>query len=171
MKTAKSIFFSLFLVFAITVQSFCQSDKIVADSQPFQYLIGMKYFNTSELGDFIYEGSGSRIDANGIKNGHTNLLSGEQHIITSEFIVKDSISSKEIHRIVDIVVLNEFVRTCHGCLLTNKENTEVMTIHSRGEKNMTENSILAAFEINYKTGKYKKVNPEKYKWRDDKGLD
>lgn len=166
MKTIHTYFFTILFFTAFSFQSFSQSEQIVADSKPFEYLIGMEYFTVSDLGDFTFRSGGTRTTKDGIKNGYTNLHFGTQQIITSEFIEKDTISSKEMRRIVDLVVLNELTRICHGCLLSKKENVEIMTVHSWGSKELSRNSILAAFEIDYKTGKYKRTKPKKYKWRE-----
>ena len=52
MKTIKIIFSILLFASVFTFDSYCQSDNIVTDSKPFQYLIGMEYSDYSELGNF-----------------------------------------------------------------------------------------------------------------------
>ncbi|NQU87819.1 MAG: hypothetical protein HQ541_18890 [Mariniphaga sp.] len=67
----------------------------------------------------------------------------------------------EVHKILDIVVLNGYYTTCESCLLSKKKNNEILTIYPLGTTN--DDSVLVAFERNGKTGKYKKVNPDKLK--------
>lgn len=161
MKTTKSIFLSLLLVSAFTVQSFCQSDNIVADSKPFQYLIGMEYSDVSELGDFDSNSSSSITFPNGDKLSSANFIQGAKQIITSEKSWLDKNTNKEIHKILDVIVLNGKYSTCGECLLPKKKNNRIKSIYPYG--NDDDDSILVAYEVNGKTGKFKKVNPDKLK--------
>ncbi len=139
------------------------SDKIVADSKPFQYLIGRKYTKVSELGDFEFKSRSSRTFPDGEKIISVNLIQGDKQIITSEKLIMDGTSNTEIYEIQDIIVLNGFYRICGGCLLSEKENVSIKSIH-RFEKNEID-SFIVAFERNNKTGKYNQVvNPDKLKW-------
>lgn len=161
MKTIKIKFFFILFVSAFTIESYCQSDKIVADSKPFKYLIGMEYSKVSELGGFELKSRGSKTYPNGEKTCSANLVQGEKQIITSEITTLNKKSNLEVYKILDVIVLNGYFTTCGGCYLSKKKNNEILTIYPLDTTN--NDTILVAFERNGKTGKYKKVNPVKLK--------
>jgi hypothetical protein len=161
MKTIKTIFSILLFSYFLSFESYCQTDNIVADSKPFQYLIGMEYSEVSELGDFDSNSSSSTTYPNGDKSSSANLIQGGKQIITSEKSWLDKNTNKEIHKILDVIVLNGKYSICGGCLLSKNKNNRIKSIYPFGTIN--DDSILVAFEVNGKTGKFKKVNPEKLK--------
>jgi hypothetical protein len=159
MKTIKTIFFILLFSSLFTFESYCQTDNIVADTKPFQYLIGMDYSEVSELGDFDSNSSSSITYSNGDKSSSANLIQGGKQIITSEKSWLDKNTNKEIHKILDVIVLNGKYTTCGGCLLSKKKNNRIKSIYPFGTIN--DDSIIVAFEVNGNTGKFKKVIPDK----------
>jgi hypothetical protein len=86
MKSIKTIFFILLFTYVSMFESYCQSDNIIADSKPFQYLIGMVYSDYAELGNFIKHTRSSTTYSNGKKISSAKLIQGEKQIITSEII-------------------------------------------------------------------------------------
>ena len=159
MKTIKTIFSILLFASVFTFETYCQTDNIVADSKPFQYLIGMEYAEVSELGAFDSNSSSKTTFANGDIISSANLIKGDKQIITSEKSWLDKNTNKEIHKILDVIVLNGKYTTCGGCLLSKKKGNNIETIYPFG--NIEDDLILLAFERNKKTGKYKQINPDK----------
>jgi len=145
----------------LLLQAFSQPEvvtNIVADSKPFQYLIGMEYSDYSELGNFTKHSRSSITYPNGEKISAAKLVQGDKQIITSETTTLDEQTNLEVHKIQDIVVLNGYYTTCEGCLLPKKKINIILSIYSFGV--IDDNSLLIAFERNIKTGKYKRVNPD-----------
>ena len=159
MKTINTCFIGFLLLFAFSFQSFCQSNQIISDSKPYKYLIGKAYSEVSELGDFVQNSRSSITNAKGEKQSSANLIKGDLQIITSEITWFDKNKKKEVHKILDVIVLKGKYTTCGGCLLSKKKGNTIKSIYPYGTND--DDAILLAFERNRKTGKYKQVNPNK----------
>jgi len=162
MKTikVKSVTFLLF-VFISTFVCYSQSSNINANSKQFEYLIGKEYTNVSELGDFKYKlRETSTFESKGIKYGITHIIINNQSIIILEFLhTKDSTI---VHRIADLVVYKDVVSTCTQCLFPKYTAEMILSIHPDIFNKSRTDTVLAAFEINYETGKFNRVDRAKY---------
>lgn len=160
-KTKKNYicFFILLFISLISIKGYSQFDKIISDSKLFDYLIGKEYCEYSELSDFKIKSSSSISNPFSENTCIANLVIGDKQIITSEITKIDTITNKEVHLILDIIVLNGYFTICCGCLISKKKNKNVLSIYPLGYTN--DDLVLVAFERNGKTGQYKKVNSNK----------
>lgn len=161
MKNNTCISFVFIVLAFLSFKGFGQNQEIVADTDTFDYLIGVEYSDVSELDGLVYK-TRTGMTKGDIETSSTNFTQGTYQIITSESVRHDATTHKKMYKIQDVIVLNGSYSLCEGCLVTEIKNSTIKSIHSKG-KNQKE-TILLAFERNDLTGIYKQVDPNKYIW-------
>lgn len=150
----------MLLVF-ISFKGFGQNQEIISDTDAFDYLIGIEYTDVSELEGLVYTTRTGRKKGD-LETSSTNFTKGAYQIITSESVRHDPTSHKSVYKIQDVIVLNGSYSSCGGCLVSDKKDHTIKSIHPRGVKK--KGSVLLAFEKNNLTGIYTQVDPSKYTW-------
>lgn len=161
MKNNTLTYFVFIALVFLSFKGFGQNREIVSDTNAFDYLIGMEYSDVSELDGLVYQ-TRTGMTKGDMETSSTNFTQGTYQIITSESVRHDATTHKQMYKIQDVIVLHGSYSLCEGCLLANKKDSTIKSIHPKG-KNKKE-TILLAFERNNLTGIYKQVDPSKYTW-------
>ena len=157
------IFLTFLVVFLFSIFStvcYAQFEYIVSKND-FTNLVGKEYSDCSELGDFTLKSMSNIGEQMGQTIYITNLVQNEKQIITSEVSSIDVLTNKEVHKILDVVVLKGYYTICCGCFLSKKKKNDVVSVYPLGHTN--DDLMMIAFERNGRTGKYKKVKSGKLK--------
>ena len=161
----KKILLNIFILsILLSIEGYCQKKEIISNTRDFNFLIGMEYSEVHELGDFKVKGQAWQTDSTGSKFGTSKLAFNDYMIIVSEQSINDEYSITDSRKILDLIVLNELCSSCTGCLKSNKQNTDILTIHPV-DSVLSRETIIVAFMIDLKTGKFKQINPDKFEWK------
>jgi len=159
------LFFSI-SVFLISLALFssnahCQTAEITSDTNEFDYLIGVKYKDVSELVGLEFK-TRTAMMKDDILTASTVFKKNNFQIFTSEVVNIDPESGQRVYWIKDIIILNGNFAHCGGCLVTKNPNIEIESFHPLKVKK--KGSVLLAYEKNRTTGKFTLVNHKKYDW-------
>lgn len=132
-----------------------QADQYVEDKSLFQHLIGLKYTKTADLVEYSPKGRTITAKKDTITSS-VHLTIDNYNIYTSEFIKYDEVHGGKVHRIVDIVVLNQELSSCEGCYFSNIKGVTIKTLHEKSDKNQS--NIIVAFERNRMSGLYTQID-------------
>lgn len=136
--------------------SFAQQEEILVETDMFDFLIGERYVDVSELGSFEKGACGYSTDSTGISRGTCKIFVDTLTIILSVHKGYE-IGMGEAHKILDLIVLNKESRTCGGCLLPNEVGERILTIHPTESPRIRE-SIVLTYSIDYESGKMTRVD-------------
>ena len=154
----------LFAFICTSFHSFSQVQKIVSDTNEFEYLVGMEYSDVKELDNLVYQTRTSMIDAKK-ETSSTKFTKGTYQIITSEIVRYEPNSLKKIYTIQDIIVLNGTYATCEGCLISKVKDYTIKSVHQNGK--VKKESVIIAFKKNDLTGIFTQVDPRAYEWNEN----
>ena len=171
----KIIYLYLLVAFSTIFTTSGQENNITLKTDQYDFLIGRKYVDPSELEGFTRHSSSWTTEKNGKMYGVSFFKTDDIVIMTTEHryilgskspIDKEGLDmksdSQHEKKIMDLLITSKDYDSCRGCLLSGKKKFQIITFHPIGEAQSREN-IIASYKINIKTGKLKKTKHETYK--------
>ena len=160
---ARIIIILCFSLFLLSGTVFSQRNDIVQDKDEFEYLIGQKYTDVSDLGFFSFNGRTSQYGPDMPETSCTTISNGDKVIVLWEFVKQGRIMEGKIYEIQDILVLDKSYTSCVNCFISRKEGIRIKSFHS-SEKMTRENAILA-IELDENTRKIRIVKIKGLEWK------